>query len=127
MVAPLDRDGPEQTEKGLREPIAKEVFARREVDKGKRRIENILRKIRRHTDKKRIVHRGVVCNKKHPLSASRNIFSPPHTGKIERKAEEQKAHKPRADHGNVRSPDPQTFDYSNNQHHLDAFQYTTVP
>jgi hypothetical protein len=52
----------------------------------------------------------------HPPPAPWNILPPAHAGEIEGKAEKQKGDGAGGNHGNVRCPNPQTREYSCDQH-----------
>jgi hypothetical protein len=58
----------------------------------------------------------MIRNEEHPFPAPGNMVPSPHTRKIEGKSEKQKSDQTGENHGQVRSPDPQTREYSCRQH-----------
>ena len=116
MIAPFDRDCAQESEQGLGELVTKEILPGGEIHEGEGRVKNVLRKIGSHGDEKRIVHGGMIRNEEHPFPASGNIVASAHAGKIEGEAEKQKGDEADGNHGNVGCPDPQTREYSCNQH-----------
>ena len=116
MPAPFHRNGAQESKKSPGKPSAEEILPGGEIHKREGRVENIFRKIGSYGDEKRIVHGDMIRYEEHPLPALGNIVPSPHAGEIEGEAEEQKGGETGGNHGNVRCPNPQTREYSCDQH-----------